>query len=59
MDSNLIVASNEFRIHIAATDDKETITKSAALLTEYLGSLRFVVRTISLAVKDIFTPQLI
>lgn len=59
MDNNLIVASNKIRIYLATTDNKESTTKFADLFTEYQGSLRFVVRTISLAVKNIFTPQFI
>lgn len=52
-----VVGSDKIKVHTCTTDNEAAAARAADLLTNFVGSIRCVVHTISLAVQDGFTPQ--
>ena len=53
MSSNLIVGSDDIRVHTATTDNEPATALAVDLFTNYVGSVRCIVHTLSLAVNEV------
>lgn len=54
MSNNIIVGSDNIRVHTATTDNEPATALAVDLFTNYVGSVRCAAHTLALAVNDVF-----